>query len=1420
MSRTILGIDIGAVALSTVELDEGGCRLSTSYSIHKGEIREQLVRRLGQVDLGSISHIALTGSAADVVRHSRRYHSQVACATAARRLHPGLGGLLIVGGEKFSLARFGPDGRYQDSRFNSSCAAGTGSFLDQQAERLGLAGSAELSRTALLAEGDIPKIASRCAVFAKTDLLHAQQDGFTLEAICEGLCRGLAVNVFDTLFTSDRPRPPVVFAGGVAQNQAVARHLAEMLGHELIIDEHAPVYGALGAGLLLLDDLKNSTVESIQASTADDLLLPPPRGKKAYYPPLALLSDDYPDFKGEESYVFEPRVVEGARAVEVDIYRRPEPGETLKVALGVDVGSTSTKAVFLDENEEVLAGFYTRTSGRPLLAVRGIFEAVDDWRGRDKIELEVAGAAATGAGRKFIGAMIGAGLVVDEITAHAAAACRLDPGVDTIIEIGGQDSKFTNLSRGTVTQSVMNHVCAAGTGSFIEEQAGRLDCPLDEYDGRTSGREAPLASDRCTVFMERDINHLLSAGFDTGEVLATVLHSVRENYLTKVARGGTIGERICFQGATAKNRSLVAAFEQQLQKPVKVSRYCHLTGAWGAALLLNQTPAEDRKPGSFRGLDLYREQIEVRSEVCDLCNNHCNLRLAEVRGETVAYGFLCGRDYDVQKFVSSNRSGFDLLKARRRHFAFDRTAKGPGPVIGIPAALYLVDELPFWRKFFDLLGVRTVTSQRCTDAVSRGKRLAAAEFCAPMAAFHGHVAHLADKADFIFTPIYLEADHKSDTRRQYCYYSQYAPSLISTMEQEDLTDRCLMPLVRSGKGGDLLPIYRLHKALKPALGKDLSLVSVTTAYREARRFFEEKQRALPELLENARSGDKASVVLIGRPYTALSPAMNKLIPEILGSLGVKAFYQDMLPADSKEIKGEIEDLLGQIHWKFAADLLTAAWKVAKTPGLYPVVITSFMCAPDSCTLESFRRIMDKHEKPYLILQIDEHDSRTGYETRIEAAVRSFENHRRGARPSGDSKSLPLSPVISRKPGDKVVLIPPWDTYAVRLFCANLIREGIDARMLDETELLIQKSLRTNTGQCIPLNAIVQDFIDYVERHDLDPAGCVLWQPKSSISCNIGFFPQYAKGLLESHGGGFEKAEVYAGETSGSDISVRAVINNYFAYFFAGSLRRAACKLRPYEVQPGSTDAAVAECLDLLSEVMRTGGDKLEAARQVVDRLLAVEVKPEPRPQVAIFGDLYARDNDVMNQGLIDTIEENGGEVLTTPYSEYGRIVIKPYLKKWLREGLYKDVFAISLAWAGVNLLETKYVGQFERVLGPAPQPKKSAGIDEVLALFSVDPHHTGESFDNILKVFHLVERYPNLALFVQTNPAFCCPSLVTEAMGRRIERATGVPVVTVTYDGTASNKNEVIIPYLQLAREISRSRPSGSFRGRRRSAPA
>jgi hypothetical protein len=282
----------------------------------------------------------------------------------------------------------------------------------------------------------------------------------------------------------------------------------------------------------------------------------------------------------------------------------------------------------------------------------------------------------------------------------------------------------------------MNTVCAAGTGSFIEEQAKKLGCPLENYAVRAEGQRSPITSDRCTVFMERDVNHYLSRGYSKDEMLASVLHAIRENYLTKVAVEKNIGQTILFQGATAKNRALVAAFEQRLEKPIPVSAYCHLAGALGVALKLADKHAG--KSG-FKGLELYKKKIPITSEVCELCTNHCKITAAHIDGETAAYGFLCGRDYKTRRFVDNNISGFDLLKARRNILAYKAEYDDNGKItVGLPAVLHLVDDLTFWKCFFNVLGFKTITSESFAHGVKEGKHISGAEFCAPMAAMHGY----------------------------------------------------------------------------------------------------------------------------------------------------------------------------------------------------------------------------------------------------------------------------------------------------------------------------------------------------------------------------------------------------------------------------------------------------------------------------------------------------------------------------------------------------------------------------------------------------------------------------------------------------------------------------------------------------------
>jgi predicted CoA-substrate-specific enzyme activase len=602
--------------------------------------------------LSRIGAVAATSSTPTFVLSAGRYDNRLCTIISCRRIHLNFSAILMAGAESLGLIRFDKSGRYLDYKSGTACAAGTGAFLDQQARYLGLAGSEVLAEIASRNKGIPPKIASRCAVFAKTDVVHASQNGRTLEEICDGLCHGLAENIVAALFKGRPVGEPVIFVGGVARNEVIAEHIEALIKKKIVPDPLAALHGAIGAALKLHEA---SATRGRGPAETDRVIAPANNYRKYFYEPLELKQSDFPEF-AETGKVGD---------VEIDFFEPPRSGTRLSAYLGIDIGSTSSKAVLLDGKGKVLYGFYTKTAGQPLLALRKILGTLDRLIEEERLLLELIGAGTTGSGRKFIGAVNGADLVVDEITAHARAAAELNPAVDTIIEIGGQDSKFTVMKEGSVVFSVMNTICAAGTGSFIEAQAEQLGCGLAACSELAQHRPAPMISNRCTVFMERDISHYLNIGYTADEVMASVFHAIAENYLAKVAVEARIGSTVLFQGATAKNKSLVAAFEQRIGKAIHISKFCHLTGALGTALLLAD---RDVTLSRFRGLGICHQDPVIIKESCDFCRNHCQITVVEIGGERSAYGFLCGRDHDTRSRGRRNERNFDLLRERRRVF--------------------------------------------------------------------------------------------------------------------------------------------------------------------------------------------------------------------------------------------------------------------------------------------------------------------------------------------------------------------------------------------------------------------------------------------------------------------------------------------------------------------------------------------------------------------------------------------------------------------------------------------------------------------------------------------------------------------------------------------------------------------------------
>ena len=1397
LGGTLLGIDIGSVTLSIVRMDMAGRVLDTEYLFHKGQIRDCL-RSAGQkLDLRTVRRIAVCSAPCVNTGRVSVFNAQAALIKAATVLCGQARSLLVVGAEKFILIRFDVQGNFESARSNSSCAAGTGSFLDQQAFRLNLSGIEELCTLALKNHDPVPDIASRCSVFAKTDLIHAQQRGYSLEAICDSLCKGLAVNLADTLFNQEAPQPPMYCAGGVSKNGAVIRHLEAILNTPIIIPPHSNALAAYGACRMLLQDKQWVPHEPV--TSLDEILLPENPGKTYFHPPLELTISDYPSFKYEASWNFQPVISSHLLPVQVDQFIPLIRGQEYECFLGIDIGSTSTKAILTKEDSTPVAGFYTYTAGKPIDAVQAVFEAADHLIRDHGATVRFRGAGTTGSGRKFIGKIIRADLMVDEITAHARAAYELNPETDTIIEIGGQDSKFTLMHNGIVTFSQMNAVCAAGTGSFLEEQAAKLGLPLSAYTQLARGVSAPLASDRCTVFMERDANQLLNQGYTVNEILATILHSVMENYLKKVAVEGTIGNRICFQGATARNRSLVAAFEQRLGKKIFVSPYCHLTGALGVALLLGEEITADT---TFRGLSVYNETVEVRSERCSICTNNCLISLATIGNESEAYGFLCGRDYETKKRIVEDSPAFRLMAERADLLRIPRPAHISSELtVGLPASLHMFEDLGLWSRFFANLSVRVITSDSLTDPVRTGKRMAGAEFCSPMDSIYGHVAYLAGKSDLIFLPVSFQArDKEEHSERYYCYYTQYSASLVHTLKDKQITGKVVSPMLDFSKGTRQV-VKQLSESLRPFLGSGVTPEKVKPALEEALRFTKGLKEKLFSLFEREfQPGKDISVVLLGRPYVVLAKSMNKGIPEIFARMGVKTFFQDMIRPDDLPSE-ESRFLLRNMPWYYAARILETAMTAATTKNLYPVLVTAFKCAPDSFMVDYFKKLLNHYQKPYLILQIDEHDTNTGYETRIEAALRSFRNHASRERETPYPGPLHLLPHLETRIDGKTLLFPDWDHLVAPLLVANLRRGGIDARLMNSSDLIIKKSMACNTGQCLPVNIVTQEFIDYVEQNGLEQGNTMLWMTKCYVTCNLRLYPFHVKNLLEAYGNGFEKAAVYSGELTHLEIAVSTSYYAYFAYLLGGLIRKVGCKIRPYETIKGQTDEAIEKSIRILEPAFLGSRPMDAAVAEAISLFDGIGQKAGKRNRVAIFGDLYVRDNDIMNQNLIREIEDNGGEVITTPYTDLVKITIENQIRRALARGDYFTTGLYRVMITTIKVFEDRYYKFFRKYLGDKPvvDPLR---LEKHLAEFNISPYHSGESYENILKIFYILENYPDITLFVQTNPAFCCPALVTEAMAQEIHRITGVRVVTLTYDGTGGNINEVVAAYLNSLKAV------------------
>ena len=651
-----IGLDAGSVSVKLVVLDESGNKHYSRYKRHKGlplSVALELLKAFRQSREHKGAHkgesaqsLSVTGSAGRLIAsilNIEPANEIVAQAYATHALFPHIKTIIEMGGEDSKLIIMGENSRsVRDFSMNSVCAAGTGSFLDQQAERLRIT-IEEFSELALKSKAP-PRIAGRCSVFAKSDMIHLQQIATPVEDIVAGLCFAMARNFKGSISRGRNIIEPVSFQGGVAANKGLVRAFREIFGLEKLFvpDDHA-LMGAIGAALKNRDE---GVINNFDLSKLDAFL-------KEYKP----TAEGYPALKDDGVVMNESLTADVSSNV-----RHPSSSGTISSAkirayLGIDVGSISTNLAVTDESGRLLAKRYLMTAGRPIEAVRQGLTEIGDEVG-DKIE--IMGVGTTGSGRYMIADYVGADIVKNEITAQATAATFIDKDVDTIFEIGGQDSKYISLQHGIIVDFEMNKACAAGTGSFLEEQAEKLNIAIKgEFQERAFSAKSPCRlGERCTVFMENSLMANLQKGADKNDLLAGLAYSIVQNYINRVVAGKRIGKAIFFQGGVAFNKSVHAAFEKYLGEKITIPPHHDVTGAIGMALIARkhmetlkaQGNGKKKLTTTFKGFELSKRPYEISSFECKACPNVCEINRVKVTGEEgfLFYGGRCEK-YDVKR---------------------------------------------------------------------------------------------------------------------------------------------------------------------------------------------------------------------------------------------------------------------------------------------------------------------------------------------------------------------------------------------------------------------------------------------------------------------------------------------------------------------------------------------------------------------------------------------------------------------------------------------------------------------------------------------------------------------------------------------------------------------------------------------------
>ena len=1384
----LVGLDVGSTTIKLVVIDEHHHILHGKYERHFSNIRltiEKLIAEAVTLFGERPLHISVTGSGGLSVAKWLDIpfiQEVVACVLAVEAFIHNVDVSIELGGEDAKITYF-KNGIEQ--RMNGTCAGGTGAFIDQMASLLNTdaMGLNELAKGAKT----IYPIAARCGVFAKSDIQPLLNEGARKEDIAISIFQSVVNQTISGLACGRPIRGNVAFLGGPLYflSELRKRFIETLaLGNaEAISPENSQLYVALGAAL----HSKHAPITHFEALSAllhDKKVNQEPEVKRLS--PLFETPWDYETFKKRHNQAYVP-------FKSIKDYQG-------KAYLGIDAGSTTTKLVLINENKEIIYHYYASNQGSPLRVVKEALMAMYQEMPQG---ITIAHSCVTGYGEALIKAALRVDLGEIETVAHYQAAETFLPNVDLILDIGGQDMKCMTTHEGVIQTVILNEACSAGCGSFIENFATSLNVSVDTFVQEAIQAKEPVdLGSRCTVFMNSKVKQAQKEGASIGDISSGLAYSVIKNALYKVIRlrsSDELKENIIVQGGTFLNDAVLRAFELLTEKHVIRPNIAGIMGAYGAALI-----AQSKQQDTSTLLDksgLQALNIESHMRRCDLCQNTCIITDYQFdESHAFSIGNRCERGIGlpIKKTVLPNVYAYKY----QRLFQYKRLEKSKAKVtIGMPRALNIYENYPFWHTFFTELGIHVVLSSKSSPKIyQKGiETIPSESVCYPAKLVHGHIMDLLEKPiDYIFYPsiIYEQLEDKEANNQFNCPIVTSYPEVIrhNVDALKEKSVKLIQPFLSfHSKQALLKGLYETFSFLgytKSAIKHAMDL-----AYLEDKAFKRDIRLKGEETLKYMQENRVKGIVLAGRPYH-IDEEIHHGIDKLIASYGFCVLTEDSIA----HLAALDRPLRVVDQWVYHSRLYKAAEVVSKHPHLELVQLTSFGCGLDAVTSDQVQELLTKNEKLYTIIKIDEVNNLGSARIRIRSLKAAIDRREeKGILPKVFEKKQVRVLFDKNMKKNHTILAPQMAPMHFDFVEAAFKRYGYNLHVLKETTHHDEQTglKHVHNDACYPSILVIGQLIEALQSKQFDLDNTSIMISQTGGGCRATNYIAFIRKALED--AGFSHIPVISLSATGFEknpgfkLSLGLIKTGIEAIIYGDLLMRMLLRTRPYEVIRGAANQRF-EVHKQLGIAYFLGKSTLsfdELINVAVQNFDTLPINDIPKPKVGLVGEILVKYHPYANNDAIGIIESEGGEAVLPDFLDFILYTLKNSVYK-ADQFRYKR-YQRPIYQYFIHYLETlrkpmkSALTASRRFSAPTSIEHKAKGAEKILSL----GNQTGEGWFLTGEMVELIESgIPNILCM---QPFACLPNHVTgKGMIKALrERYPSSNIVAVDYDPGSSEVNQL-----------------------------